>query len=273
MTEKMKAQSQKGMMQMTELEYMNELEFEIKKLPETEQEDALQYVREYFEEARLSGRTVSPETELGTPQEYVRNLRDEIEGASSGRPETPDFLFSITRDESPADYAHSSASPSASLNMDKSRPVQKSSSKGTKTLLTVLLIVLSPILIVLGAALLLVVLMAMMVVILLFLALILLGVMLGVMAAAFGLSIFLLLTKAVMLLGSDLLGSLFDLGGALFCFGLCILAGYGCRLWFMNTVPFAASKIIGFFRWIFALPKKAKERFRGTNSVYRKETV
>ncbi len=269
----MKAGLQKGMMQMTELEYMNELEFELKELPESEQEDALQYVREYFEEARLSGRMVNPEAELGAPKEYVQNLKDEIESPDPGRSENPDFLFSITRDKSAADYAHSAPSEYSSPNMDKSSSVSQPSSKGTRTLLTVLLIVLSPIIVVLAAALLLVVLMMMMVIVLLFMALVLLGAMLGVMAAAFGLSIFLLLTKAVMLLGSDLLGSLFDLGGALFCFGLCILAGYGCRFWFMNLVPFAADKMFRFFRWVFALPKKARDSFTGKNSVYRKETV
>lgn len=197
------------MTSMTDTQYLAELEKLLASLPPAEKEEALNFVQEYFEEAR-EHHMENPQQQLGTPFEYAKTIREGLK--DSIPPEIPDHA------------PHEFDCPSNPAN-------QKPQSKLTPGKIG--LILLSPLLVIGLFTLGMLVLAAMMLVaaLLILLAVLVLS---GILGAV------LLFYKAVTLLSTTIAGTLFDLGCGLFGLFLAYFAFLLLKAFFMRAIPFLA---------------------------------
>ena len=75
---------------MTRQDYLNELKWQLKSLPVEEQEEALEYYRQYFEDACTDGNNTEASdekvmAELGTPQELAQSIISKFAGIPATR--------------------------------------------------------------------------------------------------------------------------------------------------------------------------------------------
>lgn len=204
---------------MTDTQYLAKLEELLRDLPQSEKEEALNFVQEYFEEARDHA-IENPASHLGSPEDYARTIREGLKGSIP--PQIPeDFENQLSGAVLPHSFSDASS---------------RCSSTGR-----IWLIVLSPFIVIgLFTLFMLVFALAMMV-------LALLAVSGGIVLSGI-LGCFVLLYKAVTLIPASIYGAMFDLGCALFSLALAYFAFLLLKIFFTKGLPCLA----GTFKRAFA---------------------
>lgn len=235
---------------MNEKEYIEKVELLLSSLPAAEKEEALEYVREYLEEARLNGESCDSDR-LPSPEEFVQSLQEEISRPAIHSSGSADFISAISRKLPPeipdqeklSSSSCSFASADDSYEQIFSTPVYTAASvtggSSFRTAVIILAVIFSPVIVVLFACAVLAALMLVMAAILLFAALVLFGLMLVLGCAVFAVSILMLIYKGILLLSIDPAGTLFVGGLALICTSLSIASGILSVYCFKNWIPWA----------------------------------
>lgn len=209
------------MNEMNEQDYLQQLSLLLSDLPEQEKENALNFVQEYFEEAKASGSNAA--ASLGSPSEYAKGIREGLKDSLPPRiPAEPVQKSAADFMEKPQNPA-----PSSSYTPKKGMPFW---------LVLVLMIVLMPIWVpLLLAGLILLAMLALTVVMLVLMACLL--------VLVFAVTLFAMLYKGAALLAVDPLGSLFDFGLAMLSFCLAWFGWLGLKALFTRALP-------PFFAWM-----------------------
>lgn len=257
---------------MNEKEYLSALEYELRGLPPAEKEEALEFMTEYLEEACSQKPAEEVICSLPSPKEYARGLIAEIEQSAESDSIKPDFFSAITRSGKSAAISKMPDIPdeAAALKPDAAHSPKESLRSGfsamtgwQKALTVAGAAVLLPIAAVLAACAVVLVFSIVLLILMIFLFLVLLGIMIAmvVFCCLFGAAA--LFVRIAMLIFSDPVGAVFDLGMILLLAGIGILSGLACSWYFRNFLPYLIRAAKRFTDMIKKkISRKRKSEFR-----------